>query len=232
MSKKCLVGLLFAALFLVAANAKADMVTVYGNQAEFNSNVATSDWGFTAVTQRNKDPNGISSWTFEISNNTDDAGGELKATGFTGDGSNANIWSRLSVDFTLQATHNKANTFEVIFDGETYIDSFWVNFDPFTSWDAINGINFKAWYVDADDNADFKTWSFDQYATEAFFGVALDPEYYLTKIQWTIDQTGNNGYLVTMGFGGEKSATPEPATLAILGMGLAGLGIARRRMKK
>ena len=73
-------------------------------------------------------------------------------------------------------------------------------------------------------------------ATES--GAWLDLGDYLEQmkdgamIRFTLNRTPTTGYAGEVKLEVYGAATPEPATLAMLGLGLAGLGVARRRMKK
>jgi hypothetical protein len=64
----------------------------------------------------------------------------------------------------------------------------------------------------------------------ADFGRAYDENYTSNNVTYTYGQDRNYG-LVT-GFDATPTVTPEPVTMALMGTGLAGIGLIRRRRRK
>lgn len=240
MSKKLTFTLAFAIAFVFVANLRADVVDVYTSEAAFKDLVSPSDWGFTG------DPiqtggNGYTKWTFATENGTTGVNGEgtIYATTPGSNGNGKKDGQANTIGLQLESDHNRADIVTVSFLGDQYIDSFWVFFErPWSSVSATSTLSFWATY-DTLTDVGLKTEVFAYDPFEAFFGITLDEGAILKTINWDLKGSngdyGNNGYYVTMGFGGEyepSNQTPEPATLAIIGLGLAGLGAARARRRK
>ncbi|MCL2710629.1 MAG: PEP-CTERM sorting domain-containing protein [Planctomycetaceae bacterium] len=235
-TKNCVVGLALAVAFLVAANAQADIVSFTDKDAYMES-VGASEWTFGKFTQRGDDEKAPITWDFTMSNQVGEFTGLLTMSAFSGNGG-LMMGPTVDNDGVLKFHHNSANYFEILFDSDAFFDeSFYLEFDPHSSWSSADKFVLTATYQQY--GADTATTILaDITRDDTFFGLALEGEAYLTSISFlSTTGTPNNGYLVTAGFSGSivpepAPIIPEPATLVMFGLGLAGLGVARRRAMK
>ncbi|MCL2711224.1 MAG: PEP-CTERM sorting domain-containing protein [Planctomycetaceae bacterium] len=224
------IGLVFTISFLIAANVQAEMINWFNDKDTYMNTVGTPDWTFGTFSQTTH-TQGLRAWDFTMSNEGVPSTGTLTMSDYNGKGGLKQ--APQGDNGTMSFWHNSANNFNISFGDAEFVDSFYMSVAPHSSWSAA--INFA---VTADywlDGVKYTTDAVTINQNNAFFGLTLVEGAYLTSINFWSTGTPNNGYKIMAGFGGnydDNASTPEPATLAVLGLGLAGLGIARRRMKK
>lgn len=80
--------------------------------------------------------------------------------------------------------------------------------------------------LDANSNYYTKDWQIEQLAIDASLS---GHTFTLSVLASDCEPTGHWGYVYLDGFGATNPTVPEPATLALMGLGLAGAAVARRR---
>ena len=245
---KHILTLTMAVSFLLIANIRADMITFPKEQmADYFAAVGSSDWVFGSLVLQG---NTKAPMTYDVTlkNTADDSTAVAKIVfdSFNGGGgSGAQNYTMAGDAMGMSFEHNSANDIFMDFRGTNIIDSFFFDISSFTS-DSKWGGKGLATVIVTSANGEVSTTTFEALQHAGWLGFIFDEDDYLATISLQVKGSPNIGWGGTKFYFGDgginrpeefpespgAASTPEPATLVLMGLGLAGVGLARRRMKK
>ena len=235
MNSKLFTSLVLFAALCVAANVRADIVTVYGagygpnNYDAYMEMAGPSAWALVGSADFEK---GFAPLEFpfnltHVSDSTLTHEATYIMDSWNGNGSGyASTLHGTGVDLGMSFTHNSGNQFGVTIP-EGLVNAFYLNVDFHANQNSTQG-TYNIEFFDANGQV-FQTISG---VALGFAGFIFEEGYTLSGFMITTQGNKNTGYTIHVIPGDGTPAVPEPATLAIIGLGLAGLGLAKARRRK
>ena len=261
-TKNYTIGLVLVVTFLIVGNVRADLTTQYGINIiddkngdvgfyqTFNKMFGTTFTSSNAIFNAfGVDPD--STWT--VSEQSTLVGGDKNQSGFSGALSMYNdngAKNSIATAQTVLANNTLQLGIDYAIDSNVYLTGSGVGFQLDVSRNV--GYESQNYSLQSGTNADGKVYMLALNITDLYntkYGNEFDSVYMFLWEDWksgTGVRWGSSGaktsytdwdyadfiYIMTNVNVDGSTVTPEPATLAIIGLGLAGLGLARRRMTK